>query len=214
MADRVVLLLDGGFVKKRLQSQVHRFPLVVDVVGLCATILANPALSSKELFRIYYYDAPPYEGKSKNPISGAMVNYATTGIANQNRSLIDGLELEPDFAVRRGVLKHSGWTLSRLALERITAASQSTPPDPGLQQVGAADLYPSISQKGVDMRIGMDIAWIALKKVAETMVLVTGDSDFVPAMKFARKEGMRVYLAPLGHISIFRELKAHADRIL
>ena len=33
-------------------------------------------------------------------------------------------------------------------------------------------------------------------------------------MKFARKEGMRVYLAPLGHASVFRELKAHADRVI
>jgi uncharacterized LabA/DUF88 family protein len=44
---------------------------------------------------------------------------------------------------------------------------------------------------GCDMKIGLDIAWIALKKVADILVLVTGDSDFVPVMKFARKEGMR-----------------------
>jgi uncharacterized LabA/DUF88 family protein len=99
-------------------------------------------------------------------------------------------------------------------LQRITAAVKAIPPNPALLQINATDLFPTINQKGVDMRIGLDIAWIALKKVAETMVLVTGDSDFVPAMKFARKEGMRVYLAPLGHTSIFRELKAHADRIL
>ncbi len=214
MADRVVLLLDGGFVKKKLQSQLGHFPSVAEVVQLCQTILADLSLQGKELFRIYYYDAPPYEGKSKNPISGILVNYATTAIANQNRSLIDGLELEPDFAVRRGVLRHSGWTLSHLALQRIATAIQAVPPNVALQQVNATDLYPNINQKGVDMRIGLDIAWIGLKKVAETMVLVTGDSDLCPAMKFARKEGMRVYLAPLGHASVFRELKAHADRVI
>lgn len=36
---------------------------------------------------------------------------------------------------------------------------------------------------------------------------------FVPPMKFARKEGMRVYLECLGH-PVKRELKAHADFIL
>jgi len=30
------------------------------------------------------------------------------------------------------------------------------------------------------------------------IVLVSGDSDFVPAMKFARREGALVYLVPLG----------------
>jgi len=214
MADRVVLLLDGGFVKKKLQSQLSHFPTVADVVRLCQNLIANPALVGKELFRIYYYDAPPYEGKIKNPISGITTNFSTTPVANQNKSLMDSLELEPDFAVRRGILKHSGWTLSNLALQRITTAVQAVPSNLSALQISANDLFPNINQKGVDMRIGLDIAWIALKKVAETMVLVTGDSDFVPAMKFARKEGMRVYLAPLGHTSIFRELKAHADRIL
>jgi len=214
MAERVVLLLDGGFVKKKLQPQLNHFPTVADVVGVCSQIMANPALAGRELFRIYYYDAPPYTGKVKNPISGAVVNYATTVQASQNKSLIDGLELEPDFAVRRGILRHSGYKLNPISLQRIATASRANPPNVALQQLVAGDVNPNISQKGVDMRIGLDIAWIALKKVAETMVLVTGDSDFVPAMKFARKEGMRVYLAPLGHTSIFRELKAHADRVL
>jgi hypothetical protein len=66
------------------------------------------------------------------------------------------------------VLRHSGWTLSRLALQRITAAVNAIPPNPALLQINATDLFPSINQKGVDMRIGLDIAWIALKKVAET----------------------------------------------
>ncbi len=47
------------------------------------------------------------------------------------------------------------------------------------------------------MRIGLDIAWLSLKRIVDAVVLVTGDSDFVPAMKFARKEGIRVYLEAL-----------------
>lgn len=69
---------------------------------------------------------------------------------------------------------------------------------------------PDIWQKGVDIRIGLDIASIALKRFAEILVLVTGDSDLVPAMKFARKEGVRVYLDCMGH-AVKRELRAHAD---
>ena len=43
--------------------------------------------------------------------------------------------------------------------------------------------------------------------------MVTGDSDFVPVMKFARREGLRVYLEAIGH-PIRRELRAHADVVL
>jgi uncharacterized LabA/DUF88 family protein len=70
-----------------------------------------------------------------------------------------------------------------------------------------------MEQKGVDLRIGLDIATLSLRRIADTAVLVTGDSDLVPAMKFARREGLRVYLQSLGHY-VRRELKAHADYLL
>ena len=72
---------------------------------------------------------------------------------------------------------------------------------------------PDISQKGVDIRIGLDIASIALKRLVRSVVLVTGDSDLVPAMKFARKEGLKVYLECMGH-RVRPELKAHSDLVL
>jgi len=67
-----------------------------------------------------------------------------------------------------------------------------------------------MGQKGVDMRIGLDIAWLSIKRIVDSVVLITGDSDFVPVMKFARKEGIRVYLETLRH-PVRRELKVHAD---
>lgn len=79
--------------------------------------------------------------------------------------------------------------------------------------VGADDLVPGISQKGVDLRIGLDIARLALREMVRAIVVVTGDSDLVPAFKFARREGLRVYLETLGH-GVRRELKAHADMVL
>jgi uncharacterized LabA/DUF88 family protein len=74
-------------------------------------------------------------------------------------------------------------------------------------------LVPDLTQKGVDLRIGLDIALMSLKHLIEVVVLVTGGSDLVPAMKFARREGVRVYLDALGH-GIRRELKVHADFVL
>ncbi len=200
------MLLDGGFVKKKLEQANHHFPTVPEIMALCATILAKPALAGAELFRIYYYDAPPFEGSVRNPLSRVNVNYSNTPIANQNKSLIDTLELQPDVAVRRGIVKCSGWKLGLAAYRRlIRAAAPYT--------VTAGDFVPDMQQKGVDMRIGLDIAWIALKRMAEVLVIVTGDSDLVPVMKFARKEGMKVYVEIMGH-PVARELKAHADRVL
>lgn len=52
------------------------------------------------------------------------------------------------------------------------------------------------------------------KKTRDKLVLVAGDSDFVSPMKFARKEGLLVYLCALGQMNIKSELKEHADFIL
>ena len=72
---------------------------------------------------------------------------------------------------------------------------------------------PNIEQKGVDLRIGLDIARLALRELVGVIVVVTGDSDFIPAFKFARREGIRVYLHHMDH-PVSRELKVHTDIIL
>ena len=62
------------------------------------------------------------------------------------------------------------------------------------------------------MRIGLDIASITLKRQASVIVLVTGDSDFVPAVKLARREGVQVVLDPLWK-SIPDDLREHIDAL-
>lgn len=79
--------------------------------------------------------------------------------------------------------------------------------------VTAEDLLPNVQQKGVDMRVGLDIASLTLKRQVEVIVLVTGDSDFIPAMKFARREGAQLFLVALGH-NVLDEMREHADLML
>lgn len=143
---------------------------------------------------------------STHPLDGSAIDFAATAVFSQNTQLIDKLELEPDVAVRRGVLVHQGWEIGRAAVKQLIAKTKTA--------IEARDIRPKILQKGVDMRIGLDIASLALKRIVSTIVVASGDSDLVPALKLARTEGLRVYLDPLGHRAVRRELKAHADRIL
>jgi uncharacterized LabA/DUF88 family protein len=197
-------LIDGGFLKKKLQGFNRRFPTVADVTAFVTTTLAKPPLTGVSVFRVYFYDAPPYEGTASNPISGAITNFSATVAARQNQALLQSLELQSNFAVRRGTLMLSGWKLGNAAIRSLAA---------GARPIAANDFVPDMGQKGVDMRIGLDIAWLSLKRIVDSVVLVTGDSDFVPAMKFARREGLRVYLEAMGH-AVRRELKVHADIVL
>ena len=63
------------------------------------------------------------------------------------------------------------------------------------------------------MKIGLDVAWLSSKRIVDRIILVTADSDFVPAMKFARREGVQVVLVTMGHTLVKRELKVHADEL-
>lgn len=65
-------------------------------------------------------------------------------------------------------------------------------------------------QKGVDMKLGLDIAALAYKKLVERIVLVAGDSDFVPAAKLARREGIEFILDPMRN-QIRLDLREHID---
>lgn len=161
------------------------------------------------MFRVFFYDAPPYEGTTTNPLDGSTLNFSLTKAASQNRALLDSLELEPDFAVRRGFLAHHDWKLGSAFLRRLRRAGANA----RSVSVTANDLVPDMQQKGVDLRIGLDIALLAVKRIVDILVLVTGDSDFVPAMKLARKEGVRVYLQTLGN-PVHRDLKVHADLVI
>ncbi len=51
-----------------------------------------------------------------------------------------------------------------------------------------------------------------MKRQADTLVLVTGDSDFVPAAKIARREGAEVILDPLGQ-KVDDDLEEHVDGV-
>lgn len=201
---KFAVLLDGGFVIKKLQQTLKRFPTADDIEAVCGRIKEHVDLQDRSLLRIYFYHAPPCKEVVTNPLNQSVVNLAATPIHAQHESLLDALELRADFALRLGETVVSDWRLGTKAMRSLLKQPRA---------IQAPDLVPNISQKGVDLRIGLDIARLALRSMVELIVVVTGDSDLIPAFKFARREGLRVYLLTLGH-GAKRDLKAHADRVL
>jgi hypothetical protein len=219
------ILLDGGFVIKKLQAAIGRFPTALDVGQLCGHLRAqicsgNPVKGAgagvplascptstpdaDPLLRIFFYHAKPSRDQLLHPLSQEKLDLGNTAVHDQHLRLIEGLELTPDFAVRLGETVTHGWKLGSKAMRSLLSNQRS---------IQAQDLVPDIAQKGVDLRIGLDIARLALRNMAGTIVVVTGDSDLVPAFKFARREGLRIGLITLGH-GVHRDLKVHADWVL
>lgn len=202
MKKSYVLLLDGGFVRIKLGKRNGRSPTVKDVVDFCFDLRKKPLLNKHDLLRILFYDAPPFMEQLVNPIDREKKDYSQSRQARDGMALIDGLEMQDNFAVRKGELRHKGWRLGQSAVNDIICTRRKT--------ITPSDFTPILNQKGVDMRIGLDIAWMSIKKITDILVLVTGDSDFIPAMKMARREGILIYLETMGH-GVYRDLKAHAD---
>lgn len=60
-----------------------------------------------------------------------------------------------------------------------------------------SDFRIDVKQKGVDMRVGLDVASLAQGRYVDQIVLIAGDSDFLPAIKMARKYGLDFILDPM-----------------
>jgi uncharacterized LabA/DUF88 family protein len=197
--------MDGGFIKKKLEQRNKHFPTVAEIEAEVQRIRNSPHLAGHTLLRVYFYDAPPPSSKLKNPLDSSQLDLGNQRQYSRNMSLQQGLEVQPDFALRQGETAVHGWRLGKAALQDMKKN--------GARALAAKDLVPNIEQKGVDLRIGLDIARLSLCKLVDVLVVVTGDSDMVPAFKFARREGVRVYLDHLGH-GVMRALKAHVDLVL
>jgi len=204
MLSKYAILLDGGFVITKLRDRFGAYPTADDIVNECERIKALQYLNGMTLLRIYFYHAPPANFTVKNPIDRSTTNLAQSQKYNQAKQLLDTLELKPNFALRLGEVKQGGWKLGKSAIRNLSRTQRS---------VIANDFVPDLKQKGVDLRIGLDIARLSLCHLVDIIVVVTGDSDLVPAFKFARREGLKVYLDHLSH-GVYRELKAHADLVI
>lgn len=73
------------------------------------------------------------------------------------------------------------------------------------------DFRLELMQKGVDMRLGLDIASLAESDVVNQIVMISGDSDFVPATKLARRAGIDFLLDPMWSEQISDSLSEHIE---
>lgn len=148
----------------------------------------------EELQRVLYYDCPPYNGTVKLPVSGMARTFTSSS------AWLDDLASRDLFAVRRGVLKFRGFI----------PAKRSVPPNKTLTD---DDFKPLFEQKGVDMRIGLDIANYAKNRSTSRILLISNDTDCIPALKLARISGLQTVLICLPGRKPHSELAAHADYV-
>ena len=206
---RVAVLVDLSFFLKRY----NRLKRIEDADPHSAEIVAKSVWDTAlghvaphdVLNRILVYDCRPFEKRVHNPISNRLIDFARTDQAQFRIALAAELKRKRKLALRLGELRGSGNWMFR---ERIVKDLLSGKID--LSDLEEDDVYYAMKQKGVDIKIGIDIVSLALKRLVDRIVLITGDSDFVPASKFARREGVDVVLDPLWS-PITEDLHEHVD---
>lgn len=134
---------------------------------------------------IYYYDCAPFSGKLQLPISGGVVDFSKKPSYFIATDLQNKLKSDANFRFRRGQLSFDGWILVPKCIEDLKSVPRALKDE---------DFKPLLRQKQVDMLIGIDIAKLAIKKNVERIVLITADSDFVPAINYAQSNGIKVFL--------------------
>lgn len=188
---KVALLIDGGFLRATSQKagQTYDRDFIARFANHCI-------VQGEYLLRVFYYDAPLYRGKVKLPVSGAEKVFQAS-----DRWLDDIAKLER-FAVRRGTLGFRGWKPKAVPID-------------GNRTLTDNDFSPIFEQKGVDMRIGLDIANFAKTLSVERIILVSGDQDMIPAMKEARKAGLEVAAIqlPAPAHQLHDQIQGHCDMV-
>lgn len=207
---KTAILIDGAFFIKRVRA-LNICNNFYDYEGMADLVVRYSLLhlknknqtESDDLYRIFFYDCAPFEKKMHNPISKKAIDFAKTEEAIFRHNLHNALKQKRKLALRLGKLSENvAWRLT----PRATKTILQNPDTP----ITENDVILDIKQKGVDMRIGLDIASMTLKKQVDKIILFSGDSDFVPAAKLARREGIDFILDPMwNHIP--PDLMEHID---
>jgi uncharacterized LabA/DUF88 family protein len=159
----------------------------------------------RDLYRILVYDCRPLTRKTHHPITGKLIDFSKSATYQWRNDLHHALVSMRKVALRYGELQDGyRWVIRPEPLRKLLRGSIS------VTELAEADVRYDFRQKGVDIKIGIDIASLAYKRLVDKIVLVTGDSDFVPAAKLARREGIDVVLNPLGQ-TVTESLSEHID---
>ncbi len=183
---KAAVFIDGGHLRVLVRQAGYKYdPDYIEAIAhVCVA-------KDETLLRILYYDCAPYRGNPRLPVSGE------PALFQGSDEWLKVLAAKSHFAVRLGTLKFRGFEPKRVPIASAALSDE--------------DFKPRFEQKGVDMRLGLDIASYAADRSIDRVILVTGDTDCLPVMKRARAAGLQVVLVQFPKQRLARELLWHSD---
>lgn len=211
------ILVDGSYFIKRYRALYPEWKsktpnqVARDLYGGLLRNLRDTnknLLSKRELYRIFFYDCPPLDKRAQNPISKKGFSFGNTPEAIFRNAFHSELKRFRKVALRFGRIADEGhWMINAKKTKELLNHKIT------IEQLTDSDVRYEARQKGVDMRIGLDISSLAYQKSVDQIILIAGDSDFVPAAKLARREGIDFVLDPMWN-NINPDLHEHIDGMI
>lgn len=203
------ILIDGAYFIKRFRKlephNCYNANRAAELAWRWSLAHLKESGRRHNLYRIFFYDCPPLSKKMHNPISKKHVDFAKSNEATFRLELHECLRKKRKVALRLGhISDRVQWTIKPEIVDELLKGKK------GFDALQEDDVVPDFRQKGVDMRIGIDISSLSLKKQVDQIVLFAGDADFVPAAKLARREGVDFVLDPMW-LPIHPSLNEHID---
>lgn len=207
---KTAILIDGGFYRKRAHKLWGKKSAEERADELYRYAFRH--LDKKDgplrrnLYRILYYDCPPVQSTVYHPLLKKNIDFGKEETYAWTLDFFNALKSKRKVALRMGKLSnvHHHYILSPEKVKKLCAGTIA------VTDLTEQDFRISFSQKGVDMRMGIDISSLAYEGIVEQIILISGDSDFVPAAKAARRKGIDFILDPMG-TSISSDLFEHID---
>lgn len=195
--ETTAILVDGAFYRRRafnLFGDKMPSARAQELVEYCRRHLTGTNEDCvNKLYRIFYYDCPPLSTHLYHPFYKKPIDMTKYPTYQWSLDFFSELANKRKVALRMGELqeRESGFRISAKAVNKLCKGELE------LTELTAHDFEPNFIQKGVDMRIGLDVASLAYKRQVTQIILIAGDSDFVPVAKHARREGIDFILDPM-----------------
>lgn len=207
---KTAILVDGGYYRKRataLWGKKNAEDRANELFHYCLLHISEPD-EPRDLYRIFYYDCPGMTRQLTHPLTGNVTDFSVGAGTQWTKEFFERLATKRKVAIRRGELaeNQAEYVLKSTVLSDLLRGNKK------VEDLTERDFRLDVKQKGVDMRIGLDATSIAMGKLADQIILIAGDSDFLPVAKIARRSGIDFILDPMKQIPK-ANLQEHVDGI-
>lgn len=154
---KMAVLVDGAFYLKRaksLKGQKSPSARADELVRYCRKHADN---EHADIYRVFYYDCDPIGKKAFHPFLGRTVDLGKTEDYEWKKDFFAELARKRKFAIRKGESLDGSceYVMKHLVSRELALGKRS------IDTLSEDDFVLDIQQKGVDVRIGLDLALIA-----------------------------------------------------